>query len=120
MTEKDRAVHIEATEGRVQQLGLRRRRPAPLMRPARAAVARPGEGDDAGMRRGAREQSREHEVVDHRAESVHQDQRRPAAALEVMEPDAIDVKETATHPMRAFRSAGADLYERRSAERGNR
>jgi hypothetical protein len=36
-----------------------------------------------------------------------------------VELDAIDVKETATYPMRALCGAGADLDERGGAERGD-
>ena len=96
MAEEHRAIDVQPAQRRVQQLRLRRRGPAPVMRPARAAVARPVEGDDAIVLGGAGQEPREHEVVDHRAEAVHEDQRRPAAALEVVQPDAIDVKETAT------------------------
>jgi hypothetical protein len=48
---------------------------------------------------------------------MHEDERRAAAALEVVQPDAVDVKETATQAVRSLRDAGSDVDECGGAER---
>ena len=108
---------VEPAQRAMDQLGLRRRRPEAIARSRAAAVARAIDGDHAIALGGPRDQPGQHEVVDHRADAVHEDEGCALASLDVVEPDAIDVNEAATHAMCALGGLRAHCNECRRAER---
>src|SRR5690242_15586741 len=121
MAEHEGTLDAQLCQGFPQQLGLRRRRPGSPTRPVAVAEARTVEHDDAVSLCQAVDNAADLELLDHRAVAMQQNQRRALAAVEVVEPDAVELDEAAMRRMLALGTAGTMADAKRlDAERGGR
>ena len=106
MAEHDRAIHVELVHRAADQARLRGGTAAPAARPLAVAISRPVDGDDAIALGRFAHQSAQHEVLDHAAQPVQQDQRRPRPLLDIVQAHALDGDEAAERRMPSFRLRG--------------
>ena len=95
MSENGGARNLKPLEGVLDEFGLGNRRPHHVARAIAVAEAGTVENDDTVISGGQIDQTAGFKILDHAAIAVKKNQRFARAPLDVVEPNAVDVEETA-------------------------